>query len=359
MRVLFLVPYPIEGASNRYRVEQYLPYLKREGVKYSLHPFWGSWAYKILYKDGYYLQKVFFFICATISRIFDILGIFRYDIVFIHREAYPIGGAFFETIISILKKPIIFDFDDAIFLPASSRPNNFIERFKNPGKVASIIKRSKYVISGNSFLADFALRYNRSVSVIPTPIDTDKYYPDNRKPTDKIVIGWIGSTTTLDFLNPMRDIFSRLSKQYPNISFKIVGGEFSVNGLSNITSKPWSFDEEIEDLKTFDIGIMPMPDNDWTNGKCGFKAILYMSMGIPCICSAVGVNKEIIIDGVNGFLANSEEEWIEKLSRLIRDVGLRKRLGDAGRIRAEEKYSLKVNAPIFFEILKTVCDKKY
>ncbi|MEK7744096.1 MAG: glycosyltransferase family 1 protein, partial [Elusimicrobiota bacterium] len=148
------MPYPKDGASNRYRVEQYLPYLTRAGIKYSLRPFWSRSAYRSLYKNGHYFRKLFFFICGTISRISQIFGIAGYDLVFIHREAYPIGGAFFETIISILKKPIIFDFDDAIFLPASSRPNNFIERFKNPSKVASIIKRSEYVISGNSFLAD-------------------------------------------------------------------------------------------------------------------------------------------------------------------------------------------------------------
>ncbi len=354
MRVLFLVPYSTEGASNRYRVEQYLPYLKREGVEYSIRSFWGSYAYKALYKHGRYFQKTFFFILGTISRIFDILGIFRYDIVFIHREAYPIGGDLFEAVISILKKPIIFDFDDAIFLPASSRPNNFIERFKNPNKVSSIIKRSQNVITGNSFLANFALRYNPSVVIIPTPIDTDKYYPVARSPSGKIVIGWIGSATTLDFLNPMRNIFSRLSKQFTGIRFKVVGGEFSINGLSGVISKPWTLEEEIEDLRTFDIGIMPMPDNDWTNGKCGFKAILYMSMGIPCVCSPVGMNKEIITDGFNGFLANSEEEWIEKLSRLINDPELRKSLGRAGRKTVEEKYSLKVNAPKYLAVLKSV-----
>lgn len=357
MRVLFLVPYPTEGASNRYRVEQYLPYLKREGIKYSLRSFWGSFAYKTLYKDGYYFRKVFFFIWGTLCRIFDILTIFRYDIVFIHREAYPIAGAFFEAVISLLQKPIIFDFDDAIFLSASSRPNNFIERFKNPGKVASIIKRSKYVISGNSFLASFALRYNRSIAVIPTPIDTDKYYPDNRSPRNKIVIGWIGSATTLDFLKSMKEVFVRLSKEFPNVRFKIVGGDFSILGLSSIISKPWSLVEEIEDLKGFDIGIMPMPDNDWTSGKCGFKAILYMTMGIPCVCSAVGVNKEIILDGNNGFLANSEEEWIGKLSLLVRDAELRKRLGDAGRKTVIDRYSLKANAPKYLDILKKAYGK--
>jgi glycosyltransferase involved in cell wall biosynthesis len=339
-------------------VEQYLPYLKREGIKYSLHPFWRSSAYKVLYKNEHYFRKVFFFILGTISRIFDILGVFRYDIVFIHREAYPIGGALFETVISLLKKPIIFDFDDAIFLPASSRPNNFIERFKNPNKVTTIIKRSKYVISGNSFLSDFASHYNPSIAVIPTPIDTDKYRPDARSPSDEIVIGWIGSATTLDFLRPMKNVFVRLSKKFPAIRFKIVGGDFLIDSLSSVTSKPWSQDQELEDLKSFDIGIMPMPDNDWTRGKCGFKAILYMSMGIPCVCSAVGVNKEIIIDGINGFLANSEEEWMEKLSRLIGNPQLRSNIGAAGRRTVEDKYSLKVNAPKYLEVFKKVYEKK-
>lgn len=359
MRVLFWVPYPTEGASNRYRVEQYLPYLQKERIAYSLHPFWSSSAYRILYKNGHYFRKICFFILGTISRIYDLLGIFRYDIVFIHREAFPVGGAIFENIISILKKPFIFDFDDAIFLPSCSYPNNFIERFKKPEKIINIIKRSKYVIAGNHYLSDFAFRYNHSVSIIPTPIDTDKYCPEDRKRGGEIVIGWMGSVTTLEFLDIMRNTFIYLSKRFHNIRFKIVGGDFSIEGLSNIISKPWSLEEEIEDLRSFDIGIMPMPDNEWTNGKCGFKAILYMNIGIPCVCSPIGVNKEIITDGVNGFLASSEDEWINKLSLLIENPELRRRLGMAGRETVEEKYSLKVNAPKYLEIFKKVYEERY
>lgn len=359
MRVLFWVPYPTEGASNRYRVEQYLPYLEKEGIKYSLRSFWSSSAYRILYKNGHYFKKIYFFLCGTISRILDLLRIARYDVVFIHREAYPIFGAIFETALSILRKPIIFDFDDAIFLPTSSRPNNFIESLKKPDKVASTIVKSKHVIAGNSYLSDFALRYNRSVTIIPTSIDTDKYYSNNRKASDEVVIGWMGSITTLNFLNVMIGTFINISKKFHNIKFKIVGGDFSIEGLSNIISKPWSLEEEIEDLRSFDIGIMPMPDNEWTNGKCGFKAILYMNMGIPCVCSPVGVNKEIITDGVNGFLASSEDEWINKLSLLIENPDLRRRLGMAGRKTVEERYSVKINAPKYIEILKNVYEERH
>jgi len=360
MRVLFWVPYPTEGASNRYRVEQYLHYLEGNGIKYSLRPFWNSSAYKILYKKGHYFRKICFFILGTISRIYDLLGIVRYDIVFIHREAYPIGAAFFETIVSILKKPIIFDFDDAIFLPAPSRPNDFVERFKKPDKIAHIIKISNHVIAGNKYLSNYALRYNRSISIIPTPIDTDRYYPDTIKShRDKVVVGWMGSITALPLLNAMKDIFTCLSKRFHNVRFIIVGGDFSINGLSTIISKQWSLEEEKEYIKTFDIGIMPLPENEWMKGKCGFKAILYMSMGIPCVCSPVGVSKEIIRDGVNGFLAGTDDEWIKKLSLLIEDPELRRRLGMAGRKTVEERYSVKVNAPKYLEIFKRVYEERY
>lgn len=357
MKILFWVPYPTEGASNRYRIEQYLPYLQIINIKYSLHPFWSSYSYKILYKPRYYFKKICFFIFGTLSRIFDLMRIMQYDIVVIHREAYPIGDPFFETILNILGKPFIFDFDDAIYLPSGSHQNKFIKWLKRPKKIKKIIEMSKYVITGNSYLADFALKLNKNVQIIPTPVDTNKYYPVSKGYNEKITIGWIGSATTLNFLNIMSNVFATLSKKFNNVLFKVVGGVFSFNRVSNIINKPWILKEEIMDLNTFDIGIMPMLDNEWTRGKCGFKAILYMSMGIPCICSSVGVNKKIISDGINGFLANSDEEWIKKLSLLIQNPELRLKIGTAGRKTIEERYSLKVNAPKFIEVIQRVFER--
>jgi len=359
MRVLFWVPYPTEGASNRYRVEQYLPYLRQRNIKCILHPFWSSPAYKKLYNNGKILFKLFYFLIGAFSRVWDSMMIFRYDMVFIHREAFPLGGAFFETFLSLLKKPFIFDFDDAIFLPSASRPNSFIEKLKSPAKVNSIIKKSSQVIAGNPYLADFSKPLNSSVSVIPTSIDTEKYCHADKESRDKIIIGWMGSITTLDFLKILEPVFLSLSARFKNIEFVIVGGNYSCCGLSNITSKEWSLESEKDYLKGFDIGIMPVPDNEWTRGKCGFKAILYMGMGIPTICSPVGMNKEIIEDGVNGFLAYSQEEWTEKLSLLIKDSDLRKRIGSAGRRTVEEKYSVKINAPKLLAVLNKVYDERY
>jgi len=354
MRVLFWVPYPHEGASNRFRVEQYMPYLKRENIEFTLHPFWNIAAFKVLYGKGNYFKKMFFFLLGSVSRFLDIFRMYKYDIVFIHREAFPLGSCFFESVPGFFKKPIIFDFDDAIFLPSSSPQNNFIERFKKPEKVATILKLSDRVIAGNDYLAEFALHYNRNVSVIPTPVESDKFYPIARDARERVVIGWIGSVTTSDFLNGVKGVFIALSKKYSNIEFKIVGGNLSISNLPNITSKPWILEQEVGDLRTFDIGIMPMPDNEWTRGKCGFKAILYMSMGIPSVCSPVGMNREIITDGVNGFLADGEDQWIEKLSSLIEDPELRHAMGLAARKTVEERYSVKANAPKFLDVIKEV-----
>jgi glycosyltransferase involved in cell wall biosynthesis len=359
MNILFWVPYPTEGASNRYRVEQYLPYLEDARVTYRLHPFWTGEGYEILYKPGNVLKKMSHFMVGTISRIKDLFLMWRYDVVFIHREAYPVGGAFFERALKLFGKPVVFDFDDAIFLPAISYQNSFARVLKQPEKIKGIVKNSSFVIAGNDYLADFAIKFNSKVKVIPTSVDTDKFRPVIKKtPTEEITIGWIGSGTTIGFVKTLKNAIIRLDEKYDNIVFKVVGGNLSDKDLHNIINKPWSLSEEIDDINSFDIGIMPMDDNDWTRGKCGFKAILYMSMGIPSVCSPVGVNNEIVSDGVNGFLADSEDEWVEKLSRLIEDKDLRSRMGALGRKTIEEKYSVKVNAPKFLDVIKQVYQGK-
>ncbi|HOU36303.1 MAG TPA: glycosyltransferase family 4 protein [Candidatus Omnitrophota bacterium] len=351
MRVLFWVPYPKEGASNRYRVEQYLPSLSRCGIDFSVHSFWTRPAFRILYTKGNYAIKVLFFIIGTICRLVDVAIIFRYDIVFIHREAYPVGPAVFETILKTLRKPMIFDFDDAIFLAASSRQNFFVERFKCTRKIKDIIGMSSHVIAGNNYLASFARPFNSKVSVIPTVIDTDRYVPVDHPRGDRIVIGWIGSATTADFLRPMEGVLRAIAERFPQVDFVLVGASEPVPGIERMIVKAWSLPTELQDLASFDIGIMPMPDDPWTRGKCAFKAIIYMGMSIPCVCSAVGTNNEIIDDGVNGFLATSDEEWIEKLSLLIRDPAVRRKVGVAGRKTVEDRYSLKAYADTFVRIL--------
>ncbi|MDD5423183.1 MAG: glycosyltransferase family 4 protein [Candidatus Omnitrophica bacterium] len=353
MKVLFIVPYPSEGASNRLRVEQFLPYLKTNGIGYTVRPFVGKEFYRILYLRHNYLKKILFFILATAARLSDIFRALSHDIIFIHREAYPFGPPVFECIFRMLGKPIIYDFDDAIFLRNTSGINNYIERFKNPGKVSGIIGISSYVIAGNRYLGDFAARFNKNVIIIPTAIDTEIYRPTAKKSGKKgVIIGWMGSNTTRMFLHDMADVFKELSAMHEGLVFKIVGGYFH-SSLKNVTNEEWSMEMETEALRSFDIGIMPMPDNEWTRGKCAFKAILYMSCGIVPVCSPVGVTTEIVEDGVNGFLARDKDEWVSKLSTLIKDAELREKIGRAARALIEKRYSVAVNAPIFIETIKS------
>lgn len=356
MNVLFIVPYPSEGPSNRFRVEQYLPSLKKEGIQYSVRPFCNKQLYAILYKRGFLLKKIFLFVLFTFRRLFDALGAGRYDVVFIHREAFPFGS-FFERLFRIFGKKIIYDFDDAIFLPNVSVSNRLIRIFKSSPKprIQKIIALSDHIIAGNSYLRDFAFAVNRNVSVLPTPIDTDTYRPPMQKDRQGVLtIGWMGSSTTVKYLDMFSGILEELLSNHDTLTCLVVGGAWGRIQCPRFSCKEWRLETELQDLQSFDIGIMPLTNDDWSRGKCAFKIIEYMAVGIPVVASRVGMNSEVIQDGVNGFLADGDSEWLEKLSLLIRDRELRRKIGSAGRRTVEERYSVKVNFPKLLEILKKV-----
>lgn len=355
-KILFIVPYPSEGASNRLRIEQYLPYMDREDVIYRLRPFAGRRFYKILYAKGHRIAKSFYFLIAILNRFLDIVRAVNYDIVVVHREALPIGSTVIERAFLGIGKKIVFDFDDAVFLSNTSASNNFIERFKNPGKVSRVISLSSCVLAGNAYLAEYAKKFNDNVVVMPTAIDTDAYTINAvKKDSSTVTIGWIGSFTTGAYLEDIRGVLNRLKAKYPFLKLKFVGNWIELkNPIEGAEYKEWRLEHEKDDLGSFDIGIMPMPDDMWTRGKCGFKIILYMACGIPVVSSPVGVNKEIVRDGENGFLADTEDEWFSKLSALIDDSLLRKRFGVEGRKTVERCYSVSKTVGKFIGILKEV-----
>ena len=352
MKILFLVPYPTEGASNRVRVEQFISYLESRGFICKVRPFVNRRFFKILYMPYHIFEKAFWFILCTLNRVFDIARAAGYDLVFIHREAYPLGGAVIESILRRMGKPIVFDFDDAIFLPNTSEHNIYIERFKRPEKTKVIIKMSSCVIAGNEYLRDYALRHNANAYIVPSSVDTEKYRPGDMRPKkQEVVIGWIGSDTTKRFLYDLEDVFAALSDRYKNIAYKIIGAPFYSSKLKNVINKAWKLEEETRELQSFDIGIMPMPDNEWTKGKCGFKALLYMACGVPVVTSPVGANLNIVEDGISGYFASTREEWFEKLSKLIEDGKLRKEMGAKGRDKVVAEYSLDHTKAALYEIL--------
>ncbi|MDA2915341.1 glycosyltransferase family 4 protein [Nitrospinae bacterium AH_259_B05_G02_I21] len=355
MKVLFLTPYPTEGASNRYRVEQLLPYLEQEGIRYSLRPFVSTTFYGILYQRGRLLAKAAHFLVASLRRLGDLVRAIRADVVFIHREAYPLGPPIIEWLLALIGKPIVYDFDDAVFLPSSSPSNLFIERFKFPSKIAFIIRKSTWVIAGNDYLASFARQFHDRVTVVPTCMDMVNVQPKRAlKHDSQVIIGWIGSVTTQRFLCLLDDVCIEIAQRYPEVEFHYVGGQHELEGVERMVYRHWLLEREPEDLRSFDIGVMPMPDDPWTQGKCGFKAIQYMAYGLPVVCSPVGVTTVIVDDGHNGFLAESPKEWVEALSRLIEDSSLRERMGQAGRKKVEHLYDMKVHAHTIVRILREV-----
>ena len=304
MKVLFFVPYPTKGPSNRFRVEQYFPVLREHQIDYKLDAFQTDELYDILYSKDNFFRKFALLIYCSIRRFFCLFKVKKFDVIFIHREAFPIFGSLFSKIIYLLNKNIVYDFDDSLFLYKS---NNVLLKFlKQPKKLSEIIKLSKVVIAGNTYLRDYALKFNRNIIVIHTPIDTEKFVPKYNKPSkNKIVIGWVGSRTTSKYLNKLTKVFNILISKCPNLEVQIIGGNCNF-GDPRIINKSWSLEKEIENLQNFDIGLMPMDNDEWAKGKCAFKIIQYMSIGIPVVASPVGMNLEVIKEGINGFFASSE-----------------------------------------------------
>lgn len=265
-----------------------------------------------------------------------------YDIIFIFREALMTRSIYYETQFKKSKAKIVFDFDDAIWLQNVSDANKRFAWLKNPGKTADLIGLSDMVFAGNQFLADYASQTNNTIKIIPTTIDTEEYYPikTDRKNTP-VCIGWSGSITTIQHFSVAVPVLTKIKEKYGNrVSFKVIGDANYKNEALGIHGIGWNKQDEIKELSSFDIGIMPLPDDKWANGKCGLKGLQYMALKIPTIMSPVGVNTDIIKDGANGFLAGEEAEWMDKLSLLIESEELRIKMGKAARETVVNEYSV-------------------
>jgi glycosyltransferase involved in cell wall biosynthesis len=313
-------------------VLQYFPYFKKQGLDVTLHFYQRAWIDKL--------------------KFYNTLG--SYDLLYIHRKLFsPLE---FWHIRKKANK-IIYDFDDALMYRSSGsgNPHSFSRRLK----FAYMMKRIDFVIAGNQFLKSETLRYNTHVEVIPTSVDLSRYNLKERFQQDgPITIGWLGSSSTLKYLKDLSPVFEDLFKIFPNTRLKIVCDDFFDLPNMPVIKKRWSLEEEVEDLKSFDIGVMPLTHDLWSQGKCGLKILQYYSVGLPVVCSPVGVNKDIVKDRENGFWAQNQDEWKYGLAELIKNEAIRRTLGDKGRTTVEGSYSLEVNAPRLFDILRNAVEKE-
>ena len=277
-----------------------------------------------------------------------------FDVIFINRDLLPETRIrFLEPLLSRSNPRIVFDFDDAVFLRYQSRANGYLSYLKFPGKTATICRRARQVMVGNRYLADYATRLSDAVTVIPPTIDTEIYRPELHRPrTDApVTIGWTGSHSTLQHLERLVPALAELARTHP-FRLVVIGARAPDVPGAEVVSRRWTADTEVEDLSDIDIGLMPLPDEPWTRGKCGLKALQYMGLGIPAIVSPVGVNTEIVAHGENGLVANSDAAWIDHLKTLMHDSELRRRLGAEARRTVETRYSARVVAPKVAEIFR-------
>lgn len=352
MKILFIVPYPHgEAPSQRFRFEQYYPALQQAAIEYEIAPFLDDKTWQILYKPGHKVAKVMGIISGFVRRKLLMFRVRKFDYVFLHREAAPIGPPIFEWFMAkVLGAKIIYDFDDAIWLSNTSEHNKIAASLKWHQKVDSICKWAYKVSCGNEYLCNHARQFNANVVLNPTTIDTEHHHNQiKNQHAEKVIIGWTGTHSTVEYLDNLVPVLQKLEQEL-DFEFRVISNRVPDFELKSMVYIPWQKDTEIADLLQFNFGVMPLTDDKWAKGKCGFKALQYMSLGMPAVVSPVGVNTKIVTEGVDGFLCNTPEEWENALRQLITDEALRVQMGIAARQKIVGYFSVLSNSGNFLAL---------
>ena len=349
--VCALVPYPLNTApSQRFRTEQWAVRLRAEQIRCDFLPLIDTRLMRLLHTPGHQFMKGVALGLSIMRRLAVVRSLRAYDAVLIHRSAALAGPALIERMLA-RRRRIIFDFDDAVFISHTTAANRHFRWLKFPRKTSAICRISSHVIAGNDYLASYARRFNPRVTVIPSSVDTDAYRPGKRNAGDRLVVGWMGTATSQTHLEQFAPVLREVTRRWP-VEIRVVSDQRpSLSGVPAVWH-PWSLETELDELQAFDIGIMPIPDDEFAQGKCSMKALLYMSVGLPVVCSPVGMNRVVVQHGQNGLLAGSRDEWLDCLGRLVSDERSRKDLGDAGRVTVEEKYSSGRCAQLFASVVR-------
>lgn len=336
-RVLALTKYGRAAASTRQRLLQYVPALADAGIHVDVKPMLDDDYVAALASGAAYPKSR---ILGAYRRRFADLGrAQQYDLLWVYAELFPKLPSLFEALAIKAGPPVIYDCDDAFF--HDHERNAFLR-----DKLKPLIYGAAAVTAGNAYLAEYARRWNTNVQIVPTTLDTDAYVPAAFRSGQPPVIGWIGSPSTWTYVRPFLALLAELCVA-GRARFLAVGAGPTAEAdlFEGMETRDWSEATEIADVQSMDIGIMPLSDEPWARGKCGYKLIQYMACGLPTVASPVGVNCDIVRHGVDGYIAETDEEWRSALSALLSDAGLRERMGAAGRARTVERYSLASQAP--------------
>ncbi|MDD5222758.1 MAG: glycosyltransferase family 4 protein [bacterium] len=337
----------IEPAS-RYRIYQFLPSLTARGIKVEVQPLFREFYFRILGlpRPLKILFQIFYCPYRFAVRAFRLLRAPAADLVIIKDQLFPYLPWGLEKFFTPAGKAVGIDLDDAVFLtPGQGR------------KLEKVLEAAGLVIVGNKYLSEFAARHNRKVFLVPTVVDTERIRARTdwkiRDPRGVVTIGWIGLAYNLHYLQDLEEALAELSQKF-RIALKVVSSRgVKMRGVS-VDCRRWSLAGEDDEVQGFDIGIMPLRDDEWSRGKCGLKLLQYMAAGVPVVASPVGVNAEIVRDGQNGFWARNRAEWVEKLAILCQNEDIRKGFGSRGRETVEKSFSLSAWAPKLYEIYQSV-----
>ncbi len=362
MKVLFLTIGNELVASSRTRVYQYLSCLNKNGIQTKVITYESGFKYygyarfspkniekNFILSIGKEIINYFHYFYSVLNVIRFIYFVHFYDVIFIQKVLLPI---WVQKILVKISARIIFDFDDAIYINHS----NLLAHNKN--QLDYILSVSRLAVLENDETQKYAEGIGIKTLRITGPIDCDRYKPImNKNKKGEIVIGWIGGPTTIKYFYLIQQPLQVISQKYSRVVIELIGvNAFEMQGV-RIRAFKWSLQNEVKLLKNFDIGVMPLPDDEWCRGKGGYKLLQYMAIGIPCVASPVGINKSIILDGKTGFLATTPEDWVSKLSALIENSEMRNEMGREARLRALEKYSLDVATTKLLEALNSIADR--
>ena len=348
MKVVYFSKYSELGPSSRYRIYQFLPYLAAAGIVCQVRPFWGTAYFKLLAVQSWplrFVAMVAYTPLRVLRRVLDLFRANRADLIVIQDQLFPYFPPIIERLLARLQYRLALEFDDAIYLT----------RFHG-GKMPALLRLASAAIVGNETLACYASAHTPRISVVPTVIDTERVRPLDPGVgvgEEAVTIGWIGLSYNFSYLNLIQGVLQELQQSH-GVRFRVISSYAPRLAGVDVEFRRWSLEGELADLQGCQIGVMPLPDNNWTRGKCGLKLLQYMAVGIPPVASPVGVNREIVCNGENGFLVDSEKEWYDRLALLCENSELRTQMGQAARRMVEERYSLKVWGPRLAEIYRKV-----
>jgi len=347
-KVLVLCPFPIGvAAGQRLKYEQYFTDWRALGYRIDVSSFMDLRMWGVVYSPGFYFEKILGVLRGQLRRFRDLFRIADYDLIYVFMWVTPFGTTSFERAVRRLAKRLIYDIEDNVLLEHTItarvfHPNRWIAMIKGPSKAKFLIKTADHVITSSPFLNERCLKanINRASTYISSSVDTDRFRPANRYYNEnKIVIGWTGTFSSKIYLDLLRGVFLELADRV-NFRLKVIGNfDYDLLGI-DLEVVRWNSQTEVEDLQTIDIGVYPLPIDDWVLGKSGLKAIQYMAFGLPIVATKVGTTPLLISDEVDGLLVESKEEWVDALERLVREPDLRRALGKAAREKAVKKYSV-------------------